>query len=304
MSRTRVAAAIFAALIAARARAEDAPAPASEAKPAAAAPAKSSQLSAPALSGQASVHGGVIVSTRGGSGSWAADLFLNLFTLGIYAAAVNQPIEHHQEVIEDSWGHVLERHPDDGDGPPPAWEQRRIRDRYDQVRRHDAREGFLFSFGLGGGTLRVSGPGRAGALDLGLRLGYGFSDRFQLFGDFTADVGFYQYNRQITNWLVTLRGQTVLIGDTTGNGLNLNLGFGLGGTTESLGSGYGPDISSPAAPALVAGLSYDARVGRQFALSPELYFSYHEKLNPEPYANDHVWSAGLRLNFLWYSPVY
>ena len=304
MSRARVAATILAALVSAHARAEDALAPKAEAKPAASAPAKSGQISASARSGETSVRGGVVISTRVGSGSWAADLMLNLFTLGIYAAAVNQSIEHHKEILDDSWGLILEHRADDADGPPPAWEQRRARDRYDQVRRHDAREGFLFSFGVGGGTLRVSGPGRAGALDLGLRMGYGFSDRFQLFGDFSADVGFYQYNRQITNWLVTLRGQTVLIGDTVGNGLNLNLGFGLGGTTESLSGGYGPDISSPAAPALVAGLSYDARVGRQFSLSPELYFSYHEKLNPAPFANDHVWSAGLRLNFLWYSPVY
>lgn len=167
----------------------------------------------------------------------------------------------------------------------------------------DAREGFLFSFGLGGGSVRFSQRDflRTGALNFGLRMGYGFSDRFQLFGDFSADAGFYSQNRQLTNWLVTLRGQTVLIGDTAGNGLNLNLGFGLGGVTYDAGFG---EISSAAAPAVVAGLSYDARVGRYFALSPELYFSYHKVPNGPGLEDDQIWSTGLRLNFLWYSPIY
>ena len=183
--------------------------------------------------------------------------------------------------------------------------------RYSSLPHRDAREGFLFSFGLGGGAVRYSNPDylRTGALNFGLRMGYGFSDRFQLFGDFSADAAFYPVDprsavpasRQLTNWLVSLRGQTVLIGDTLGNGLNLNLGFGLGGITYDTGFG---EISSGAAPAVVAGLSYDARVGRFFAISPELYFSYHKVPNAPGFADDQIWSTGLRLNLLWYSPVY
>jgi hypothetical protein len=153
--------------------------------------------------------------------------------------------------------------------------------------------------------VRFSDPSylRSGALNFGLRMGYGFSDRFQLFGDFSADAAFYSQSRELTNWLVTLRGQTVLIGDTLGNGLNLNLGFGLGGITIN-NNGFGPDESRGAAPAVVAGLSYDARVGRHFAVSPEVYFSYHQVPNGPGFGDDQVWAAGLRLNFLWYSPVY
>ena len=240
------------------------------------------------------VHGGVAVS--GSTGSPGGDLFVNLFTLGIFAATVNDHLEAHHEMVEDSWGRALER---PGDGT--KLEQRR----YAQIPRRDAREGFLFSFGLGGGSVRFSNPDylRGGALNFGLRMGYGFSDRFQLFGDFSADAAFYPQSRELTNWLVTLRGQTVLVGDTLGNGLNLNLGFGLGGVTLN-NNGFGPDVSLGASPALVAGLSYDARVGRRFALSPELYFSYHKVPNGPGFADDQLWSAGLRLNFLWYSPVY
>jgi len=240
------------------------------------------------------VHGGVIVAASTGS-RWA-DLFLNLLTLGVYAATVNEHLEARQEAVEDSWGRTLERNGESGSARP--WEQRR----YSPVRR-DAREGFLFSFGVGGGAVRFSNPDflRGSALNFGLRMGYGFSDRFQLFGDFSADAAFYSGSRELTNWLVTLRGQTVLIGDTLGNGLNLNLGFGLGGVTINTGFG---DFSSAAAPALVAGLSYDARVGRHFALSPEIYFSYHKVPNGPGFAGDQLWATGLRLNFLWYSPVY
>src|SRR5689334_4269431 len=52
-------------------------------------------------------------------------------------------------------------------------------------RQPDARQGLLLSFGLGGGSLYLSdrGPGRIGAADIDFRLGYGFSDRFQMFMD-------------------------------------------------------------------------------------------------------------------------
>jgi hypothetical protein len=269
-------------------------------------PASGGSLSAAARAGQSTVvHGGIILRPR--TGSTAADLFLGLLTFGIYAAVANDAAAERHHMLDDSWGRMLERRTDDG-APSPSWEQRRYG--YLTERRHDAREGFLFSFGLGGGAVRFSDPNfaRTGALNFGLRMGYGFSDRFQLFGDFTADAAFYSGSRELTNWLATLRGQTVLVGDTVGNGLNLNLGFGLGGVSINYG-GFGPDISSAAAPALVAGLSYDARVGRQFALSPELYFSWHPVPNGrdvtgQALPDDQLWAAGLRLNFLWYNPVH
>ena len=48
----------------------------------------------------------------------------------------------------------------------------------------------------------------------------------------------------------------------------------------------------------------DARVGRYFALSPELYLSWHPVPNGAGLPDDNFWSTGLRLNFLWYSPAF
>jgi len=268
------------------------------------APAAVSVAAVPAQSnsGHAVVHGGVVVS--GSTGSPVGDIFLNLLALGIYATALNDQVEAHHEMFDDSWVHAVERKRDGGDASGGRLEQRGYGPYGGRIR-HDAREGFLFSFGIGGGAVRYSDPQyrRGGALNFGLRMGYGFSDRFQLFGDFSADAAFYPQSREVTNWLLTLRGQTVLISDTLGNGLNLNLGFGLGGITINNVAGYA-DYSSGAAPAVVAGLSYDARIARRFALSPELYVSWHPVPNGAGFPDDNFWSTGLRLNFLWYSPVY
>ena len=186
------AAALFATSL--EARAEDA-APASGAPPVV----STGGSAAPSSSGHSVVHGGFVVS--GGTGSPVGDIFLNLLTLGIYAAAVNYHLEARREMLEDSWVHAVERKRDDGDGL-----QQRGYNPYSRVRR-DAREGFLFSFGIGGGAVRYSDPQylRGGALNFGLRMGYGFSDRFQLFGDFSADEAFYPQSRNVTNWLLTLR---------------------------------------------------------------------------------------------------
>jgi hypothetical protein len=243
--------------------------------------------------------GTAFVAAQPDGGLWLADLFVNLFAIGVHAAALHDR-EERDSSLDDSWGRSIERRErvDQSAGRYGGYRAYRPR--------HDARQGFLFSIGVGGGQLRVSGadpsggPGRTGALDVDLRMGYGFSDRFQLFGDLTADVGTFGLGQDVTNWVLSLRGQTVLIGDREGNGLNLNLGFGLGGTSISYGT-PGVETSSPASLALVGGLSYDARVARQFSLSPELYVSWHRVPNPG-FAADNATTVGLRLNFLWYAP--
>src|SRR3989442_8709385 len=109
----------------------------------------------------------------------------------------------------------------------------------------DAREGLLLSFGLGGGSAYLSsqGPGRTGAFDLDFRLGYGFSDRFQLFMDFGGDAGRYPQSTDFASLTFTIRGQTVLVGDRAGNGLSLNAGIGGGG--GDCNEGYVGKYSSP-----------------------------------------------------------
>jgi hypothetical protein len=222
------------------------------------------------------------VSVSGDTGVLLFDLFLNTVALGIQVAAMESAV------------------------PPPAERAypQRIRDDETyfrpQRRQMQAREGLLLSFGLGGGSAYLSneGPGRTGALDLDFRLGYGFSDRFQLFMDFAVDAGRYPQSADFASWTFTIRGQTVLVGDRAGNGLNLNLGVGVGGVDYT--SGYYTGYSSASGLALAGGLSYDARVTPWFALSPELFVNWHQIPNRPGFAHDVSSSYGLRLNFLWY----
>jgi hypothetical protein len=177
-----------------------------------------------------------------------------------------------------------------------------MRPRYspDYGRRYepDARQGLLLSFGMGGGSLYLSneGPGRFGAFDVDFRLGYGFSDRFQLFMDFNSDVASNNYGDTVGSWTWTVRGQTVLVGDRAGNGLNVNFGAGFGGITYD--TYY--RSSSPVGLALAGGLSYDARVTPWFAISPELFVTWHQIPNVPGIADDASSIYGARINFLWY----
>src|SRR5205823_11146011 len=82
---------------------------------------------------------------------------------------------------------------------------------YDGRYEPQARQGLLLSLGLGGGSLYLSneGPTRLGAADLDFRLGYGFSDRFQMFMDFNADAASNYNGDSVGSWTWTVRGQTV-----------------------------------------------------------------------------------------------
>jgi hypothetical protein len=226
---------------------------------------------------------------HGDEGLVLFDIFLNVLALGVEVAILEEqakaaPRESYQQ-----------QSPDD-DWPPPRWTPPRR-----AHPRHEARQGLLMSFGLGGGSLFISQPdtGRTGAFDFNLRLGYGFSDRFQLFGDASFDAATFRSGQDIASWTLTMRGQTVLIGDREGNGLNLNAGVGLGGVSRSYGGRYATE-SSPTGLALVGGLSYDARVSHFFSLSPEFFVTWHAIPNRPGLAQDVASSYGLRLNFLWY----
>jgi hypothetical protein len=235
---------------------------------------------------RASGHGG-----GGDTGLVILDLFLDLVTLGVEVAALDAEATRAPPPPEA----YKQRAPDDD--PPPGWRAPR--------QRFQAREGLLISFGLGGGSLYASSesPGRTGAFDLDFRLGYGFSDRFQFFMDAALDAASYPNgvygSNDIASWTFTFRGQTVLIGDRAGNGLNLNFGVGLGGLTRN--SGYADQTSSATGLALAGGLSYDARVSPWFSLSPEFFYTWHEI--PVGYGapgHDVASIYGLRVNFLWY----
>jgi hypothetical protein len=167
-------------------------------------------------------------------------------------------------------------------------------------RRRDAREGYLFSLGIGGAQNYLSGTGHAAGIALSVRMGYGFSDRFQLFFDLSALPANYGFGQQATSWTGSVRGQTVLLGDRQGNGLNLNLGVGLGGLDTS--SAGAPFASSRVGLALAGGLSADMRISPWFALSPELTAQWHRVPNDYGFPSDIHRAFGGQLNFVWYSP--
>ncbi|HET7788731.1 MAG TPA: hypothetical protein VFL36_22335 [Myxococcales bacterium] len=163
-----------------------------------------------------------------------------------------------------------------------------------------ARQGPLVSFGLGGGSLYLSSesPVRMGAADVDFRLGYGFSDRFQMFMDFNADAGSTYQGANVGSWTWTVRGQTLLAGDRAGNGLNVNFGAGFGGL---ISDGSRADRSAgPTGFALAGGLSYDARITPWFAISPEFFVTWHQVPNLPGIPDDVASIYGLRLNLLWY----
>lgn len=167
----------------------------------------------------------------------------------------------------------------------------------------DARQGFIFSLGLGGAGNYVSGVGHASGLDLQTRIGWGFSDRFQLFFALDALPANYGYGDEATSWTGTVRGQTVLLGDRRGNGLSLNFGVGLGGM-DITGPYY--FVSQRVGLAMAGGLSLDLRVAPWFAISPELTAQWHQIPNDPGLVggsgNDEHRSLGFLLNFIWYSP--
>lgn len=173
-------------------------------------------------------------------------------------------------------------------------------DGYDPRYRRQARQGALLSFGLGGGSLYLSpeGPARVGAGDVDFRVGYGFSDQFQMFMDFDADVGHTYAGKSVGSWTWTIRAQTVLVGDRAGNGLNLNFGAGFGGLTYD--SGSADRSSGPTGFALAGGLSYDARVAPNFSISPEFFVTWHQIPNLPGTPDDVASIYGVRLNLLWY----
>lgn len=162
-----------------------------------------------------------------------------------------------------------------------------------------ARQGLLLSIGLGGGAMYLSGqgPGRIGAGDLDFRLGYGVSDRLQLFMDLNADGATTWDGINVGSWTWTMRAQTLLIGDRAGNGLNVNFGLGFGGLTYD--DGYG-GVSSPTGLALGGGVSWDARITPWMAFSPEFFYTWHEVPNGPGTPSDVASIYGLRLNLLWY----
>ena len=240
---------------------------------------------------------GVLQSSAGDIAAFV-DIFARLVLLGVFLSDVDRatpppPSPAPPAGPEDDDHSARSAKPPDAYADYDGWERRPRR------RTRDAREGFLLGFGLGGGSLYASGVGHSGALQGNLRMGYGFSDRFQLFGD-VSGTGGNLGNVDTTSWTLTLRGQTVLIGDRDGNGLNLNAGFGIGGLTSSYQDGSTNE--SRAGLALVAGLSYDARLGRSFALSPEFFVSWHAVPNGRGRPNDIATAVGVQLNFLWYGP--
>jgi len=186
--------------------------------------------------------------------------------------------------------------------PPPPPRPRRVRRRVLQpASPREARQGGIFAFGFGGAQQYVTGASHVGGFDADLRLGYGFSDRFQLLFDVGGSGPGNDTYPSVSLWHMRVHGQTVLFGDRKGNGLNLNLGIGFGGATTN---GYSDAYhdSSQVGLALGGGISYEARVTPHFALAPEFFIDWQQAPNYGGLPSDFGWAIGARLNFVWYSP--
>ena len=146
--------------------------------------------------------------------------------------------------------------------------------------------------------LSSEGPARFGAADVDFRLGYGFSDRFQMFMDFDADAGSTFEGANVGSWTWTVRGQTLLAGNRAGNGLNVNFGAGFGGLISD--GGRGDRSAGPTGFALAGGLSYDGGITPWFAVSPEFFVTWHQVPNLPGIEDDVSSIYGIRLNLVWY----
>src|SRR4051812_7618310 len=176
-------------------------------------------------------------ATVSSTGSFAFELFLNTLAFGLDLAAL------------------------DSAAPLPAAppvEPRGYEQQHWAVPRRlpQAREGLLVSFGLGGGSAYLSseGAGRVGVFDGNFRLGYGFSDRFQLFMQFSCDWGRYPTPPGFASWPFSTRGPTVLIAARAGTGLNPPAGVGVAGL-DSYGDYCCSTCSSVTGLALAGGIS-------------------------------------------------
>jgi hypothetical protein len=230
----------------------------------------------------------------------AAGAFLGLAGLALAAGAAEpaprSTVERTPAVVGSSPGSAALQDRPDGPYDGPYEGPYRVV----PTRRRDAREGFIFSVGIGGAQNYLSGAGHATGFAFDFRMGYGFSDRFQLFFDFSALPAYYAFDQEVTSWTGTVRGQTVLFGDRQGNGLNLNLGVGLGGLdTYWAGAPFG---TSRVGLALAGGLSVDFRVSPWLAISPEFTVQWHQVPNDPGFASDIHRAFGGQLNFVWYSP--
>jgi len=191
----------------------------------------------------------------------------------------------------DSGAPLAQRRYRGDDDPPPPYGQRRWQ----------ARQGLLLSFGAGGGAMYLSTEQarRVGAFDADFRLCYGFSDRFQMFMEINSDLAhFSRTGDDVASWTFTLRGQTVLIGDRSGNGLNVNFGAGVGGVTYN--SGTFAEEQRSTGLALAGGIYYSARVSRNFALEPEFFVNWHAIPNDPGFSQDVASTYGIRMNLTWY----
>ena len=131
-----------------------------------------------------------------------------------------------------------------------------------------------------------------------------------MFVDFNGQGARYAYGQHTSMSTVTLRAQTVLIGDRQGNGLTLNGGIGLGSFNDNAGD-FGGDYccapvrsgrysnDGPLGLVAAGGLSYDARLGRYLSLSPELFATWMAVPNDDR-RQDIATQVGLRLKLLWY----
>jgi hypothetical protein len=133
------------------------------------------------------------------------------------------------------------------------------------------REGWLVGFGVGGGTAGVSGgTNREGGIAGSFRVGYAFNPQV------SAGLSSSAWSKSESGVTLTFSvgGPTVEFYPVGAPGLVLRAGAGFGSVSASASSSGGTFTASESGFGALAGVGYEFRVLRTFAISPQVDFGY------------------------------
>jgi hypothetical protein len=135
------------------------------------------------------------------------------------------------------------------------------------------REGWLVGFGVGGGSAAISADGsssdRQGGAAASFRVGYAFQP------ELSAELNSNGWSKEDAGLTTTFTVTTAAINYYPGaQGVVLRGGVGFGSTSISAKSGGTTVTASESGLGLLVGAAYEFRLGRTFALGPQVEYSY------------------------------
>jgi hypothetical protein len=135
------------------------------------------------------------------------------------------------------------------------------------------REGWLVGIGVGGGSAALTSEGsssdREGGAAASLRVGYAFQPQF------SAELDANGWSKEDAGVTTTFSVTTAAIDYYPGaQGIVLRGGLGYGTTSLSAKSGSSSLTASESGFGFLVGAGYEFRLGRTFALGPQIDYSY------------------------------